>query len=108
MALLKVVERLWTRDRLQKQVHTISDTAGLLVGSLINFLESFGMIGDKLEAAHTAYAKANSQLHDSNTSVLQRTKRLVEADAKGKKLIPEGLQPATSDALPLLADDSAT
>ncbi|MDE1963667.1 MAG: DNA recombination protein RmuC [Xanthomonadaceae bacterium] len=106
MALLKVVERLWTRDRLQKQIHTISDTAGRLVDSVINFLESFGTIGDKLEAARTAYVKANSQLHDSSTSVLQRTQRLVEAGAKGKKLIPEELQPTNGEAHPLLPDET--
>ncbi len=108
MALLKVVERLWTRDRLQKQVHTISDTAGRLVDSVINFLESFGAIGDKLEAARTAYVKANSQLHDSSTSILQRTQRLVEAGAKGKKLIPEELQPTSGEAHPLLPDETTT
>lgn len=107
MALLKVVERLWTRDRLQKQVHTISDTAGRLMDSVINFLESFGAIGDKLEAARTAYVKANSQLHDSSTSILQRTQRLVEAGAKGKKLIPEELQPTSGEAHPLLTDETA-
>lgn len=105
MAMLKIVERLWMRDRLQKQVGVIGEEASKLVDSVVAFLEDFRAIEGKLKAVQTAYEGANRRLSESPQSVLQRTKRLVAAGAKGKKLLPEELEPEGS-TLPLLADQA--
>lgn len=105
MAMLKIVERLWMRDRLQKQVGVIGDEAAKLVDSVVAFLEDFRAIEGKLKAVQVAYEGANRRLSESPQSVLQRTKRLVAAGAKGKKLLPEELEPE-GPALPLLTDQS--
>jgi len=105
MAMLRVVERLWTRDKLQKQVGIIGDEAGKLLDALSAFITEFDDIETKLEAGHAAFKKARNRLSDSSQSVVARARRLVEVGAKGKRSLHEDLQPvAGPDAgvLPLL------
>lgn len=93
MAMLKLVERLWTRDRLQKQVDVIGTEAGKLLDSLSSFLEDFKLIEERIAAVSKAYSNAKNRLNDSNQSVVARAKRLVDAGARGKKTLPEVLLP---------------
>jgi DNA recombination protein RmuC len=97
MAMLRVVERLWLRDKVQKQVDIIGTEAGKLVDALTNFLADFQLIESRLDEAGRSFRKARSTLQDSPQSVVARARRLVEAGAKGKKAIPEELRP-TLDA----------
>lgn len=107
MMMLKVVERLWTRDRLQKQVGVIADEASKLVDSLVTFLEDFKKIEDKLKAVSQVYGDARNRLYESNQSVVARAGRLVKAGARGKKALPDELLSDPDDlALPLLTQDS--
>ena len=41
MALLRVVERLWTRDKIQREAGEIAKVGGLVLDSLQNFLADF-------------------------------------------------------------------
>lgn len=100
MTMLRIAERLWTRDRLQKQVQTIADEAGKVLDALIDFMGEFEDIQKHLGRATTAFTTAKNRLHDSDRSVVKRAKRLVEAGAKGRKAIPESLQ-AIGDAPPI-------
>lgn len=104
MAMLRVVERLWTRDTLQKQVGVIGVLAGNLLDALSGFLEDFDAIEGKLDASHRAFRAARNRLSDSPQSVVARARRLVEAGAKGKRALHDDLQPSGADAgaLPLL------
>ena len=105
MAMLRVVERLWTRDKLQRQVGIIGDEAGKLLDALSAFITDFDEIEGKLEAGHKAFKAARNRLSESSQSVVARARRLVEAGAKGKRSLHEDLQPvAGPDAgvLPLL------
>jgi DNA recombination protein RmuC len=106
MMMLKVVERLWTRDRLQKQVGVIADEASKLVDSLVTFLEDFKKIEDKLKAVSQVYGDARNRLYESSQSVVARAGRLVKAGARGKKALPDELQ-SDPDVLelPLLAQE---
>jgi DNA recombination protein RmuC len=99
MAMLRVVERLWLRDKVQKQVDTIGVEAGKLMDALVNFLGDFEQIDARLGAAQDAYRKARNTLQDSPQSVVARGRRLVEAGARGKKAIPEELQPTLEPPL---------
>lgn len=105
MAMLKIVERLWVRDRLQKQVGIIGDEANKLVDSVAAFLEDFKAIDTRLQQLQGAYTNARNRLSESNQSIVARTQRLVRAGAKGKKLLPEELIPE-GEALPLLVDET--
>ncbi|WP_430390242.1 DNA recombination protein RmuC [Dyella sp. 20L07] len=103
MAMLRVVERLWTRDKLQKQVDTIGVEAGKLMDSLISFLDDFQSIENRLKQAGDAYVTAKNRLSESPQSVMARGRRLVEAGVKGRKALPEELKPiAGSDSIPLI------
>jgi len=105
MAMLRVVERLWTRDKLQKQVGIIGDEAGKLLDALSAFMTEFEEIEGRLEASHAAFKKARNRLSDSPQSVVARARRLVEAGAKGKRALHDDLQPlagADAGVLPLL------
>lgn len=103
MAMLRVVERLWTRDTLQKQIGTIADQAGKVLDALILFDDRFKDAETALKATQGKFEKARTALSLSDRSVMRRAEKLVQAGAKGKKAIPEILQPPTlSDSLPLL------
>jgi DNA recombination protein RmuC len=109
MALLTVVERLWTRDKLQKQVGAIGEDAGKVLDAVTAFLDDFDKLGVHLQRAGDAFTASQRRLRDSDQSVVNRTRRLVEQGAKGKKLLREELQPSTpSTALPLLLEESPT
>ena len=107
MALLTVVERMWTRDKLHKQVGLIGEDAGKVLDAVTTFLDEFDKLGEHLQRAGKAFSESQRHLRDSDRSVVARTRRLVEQGAKGKKLLREELQPATpSGALPLLLEDN--
>lgn len=93
MAMLRVVERLWTRDKLQQQISTIGEEAAKLLDSLSGFIEDFESIDERLKKAGDAYDKAKNRLSDSPQSVVARARRLVGAGAKGKKALHESLKP---------------
>jgi DNA recombination protein RmuC len=102
MALLTVVERLWTRDKLQRQVGAIGEDAGKVLDAVTSFLDDFDTLEKRLAAATDAFGTAKRRLRDSDQSVVARTRRLVEQGAKGKKVLREELVPAvSSQALPL-------
>jgi DNA recombination protein RmuC len=105
MAMLRVVERLWTRDRLQRQVGIIGDEAGKLLDALSAFMSDFNEIEARLEAGQKAFRTARNRLSDSPQSVIARARRLVEAGAKGKRPLHDELLPtagADAGVLPLL------
>lgn len=108
MAMLRVIERLWSRDKLQRQVHTIGAEAGKLLDALIEFLKEFDEIQGHIERTDKAFKAARKRLTESDQSVKSRAQRLVQAGAKGRKTIPESLQSVgEADALALSSDTLA-
>ena len=109
MAMLQVVERLWTRDKLQRQVATIANEAGKLLDALTSFLSEFEAIETQVGKTSATVAAARKRLQTSQQSVIARAQRLVEAGARGKKALAEELIPVepTEAAIPLEADSDA-
>jgi DNA recombination protein RmuC len=107
MAMLQVVERLWMRDTLQKQIETIGDEAGKLLDSVSSFLSDFEAIEQSFKTANTKLKEARSRLDTSPQSVLARARRLVKAGARGKRKLHASLSARTEDgeALPVLGAD---
>lgn len=93
MALLRVVERLWTRDKIQREAFEIAKTGGLVLDSLANFLNDFDNVGRQLDDARSAFNAARGKLSESPRALIPRARRLVELGAKGKKLLPDELKP---------------
>ncbi|GHC03894.1 DNA recombination protein RmuC [Thermomonas carbonis] len=92
MMLLRVVDRLWTRDKIQREAQEIARTGGLVLDSLINFLADFDNVGRQLDDARAAFNDARHKLSDSKQALIPRAQRLVELGAKGKKVLPLALQ----------------
>lgn len=92
MALLRVVERLWTRDKIQREASEIARVGGLVLDSLINFMADFDNVGRQLEDARTAFHGARAKLSESNNALIPRARRLHQLGAKGKKALPAELQ----------------
>ncbi|MGS0999901.1 DNA recombination protein RmuC [Rhodanobacter sp. UC4451_H18] len=93
MALLKVVERMWVRDKFHTQVEAIRKVASNLMDSLTAFLTEFNAIEDKLGGVTKAYGQAKNRLYESNQSVVARGKKLVDAGARGNKALHKDLMP---------------
>ena len=104
MALLRVVDRLWARDKMQKQALDISEAGSKVLDALGAFLQDFDNVGKRLDDAGKAFASARNRLVESRQAVVPRARRLVELGARGKKALHEELR---VDAPELLALDDA-
>jgi DNA recombination protein RmuC len=93
MALLRVVERLWTRDKIQREAIAISDTGGKVLDALMGFVAEFDLVGKRLDEAGEAFKKARHRLSESNQAVIPRARRLAELGARGRKALSEELRP---------------
>ncbi len=107
MAMLQVISRLWTRDKLQKQVGVISAEANKLIDSVVALLEEFEDVGSSIAKSEAAFRKARNRMLDSPQSVMARARRLVEAGAKGKRALPDELLPPEGTDLQALGADQA-
>lgn len=73
---LFVVNSLWTRERQQRDVQKIVDTANSLYDKFVNFTENFRKIETSLDKAHEAYADAFKQLKTGNGSIAKKLDEL--------------------------------
>lgn len=89
---LFVVNSLWTRERQQRDVQKIVDTANAIYDKFVNFTDNFTKIESSLDKASEAYREAFKQLTTGKGNI---TKRLSELKEFGllttTKQIPEGL-----------------
>lgn len=89
---LFVVNSLWTRERQQRDVQKIVDTANAIYDKFVNFADNFTKIESSLDKASEAYREAFKQLTTGKGNI---TKRLSELKEYGllttTKQIPEGL-----------------
>jgi DNA recombination protein RmuC len=103
MAMLRVVDRLWVRDTMQRRALEIGEAGGKVLDALAGFLADFEMIGKRLRDAETSFEAARNRLSESSQGVIPRARRLVELGAKGKKVLhaelkAEAALPAPGDA----------
>lgn len=73
---LFVVNSLWTRERQQRDVQRIVDTANNLYDKFVNFTENFRKIETSLDKAHDAYSDAFKQLKSGNGSIAKKLEEL--------------------------------
>lgn len=109
MLMLRVVDRLWLRDRIQREAVEISQVGGRLLDALCSFLDEFDQVGTRLEQADRAFRDARRRLSESPQAVIPRARRLVELGVRGKRAaLPEELaSESTAQALLLSALDEA-
>jgi len=101
MAVLRVVERLWTRDKIQRQAAEIGDVGGRLLDSLTNFLAEFDSVGKRLNDASKAFGEARRTLSESPQAAIPRARRLAELGVRGRKALSDELASEEPDLLPL-------
>lgn len=89
---LFVVNSLWTRERQQRDVQKIVDTANAIYDKFVNFIDNFTKIDGALKKASEAYTDALKQLTTGKGNI---TKRLSDLKEQGllttTKQIPEGM-----------------
>lgn len=105
MAMLRVVDRLWVRDSMQRRALEIGEAGGKVLDALQGFLADFDMIEKRLGDAGTAFRSARNRLVESNQSAIARAQRLVELGVKGKKALHASMKidailPAPGDVAP--------
>jgi DNA recombination protein RmuC len=105
MAMLRVVDRLWVRDTMQKRAMEIGEAGGKVLDALQGFLADFEAIGKKLGDADNAFKSAQNRLVDSKQSAIARAQRLVELGVKAKKSLHASLK--AEAVLPALPDAEA-
>lgn len=109
MAILRVVDRVWMRDRIQKQALEISKSGGLLLDAVNGFLSDFDDVDKRMKQARDAYDSARRRLQESPQSVVARARRLEEMGARGKRSLSAGgaTEPALPAGEPPAADPAA-
>lgn len=75
---LFVVNSLWTRERQQRDVQRIVDTANAIYDKFVNFTDNFGKIETALEKAQEAYNEAFKQLRTGKGNISKRLGELKE------------------------------
>ena len=88
-----MVERLWTRDKIQREAVAISDSGGKVLDALMGFVAEFDLVGKRLDDAGEAFKRARHRLTESNQAVIPRARRLAELGARGRKALTEELRP---------------
>lgn len=92
MAMLRVIDRLWTRDRMQRKVLQIGEAGGKVLDALTSFLVDFDKVGKRLEEASTSFVSARNRLSESSQGVIPRARRLSELGVKGKRSLSAELE----------------
>lgn len=99
MALLRVIDRLWVRDTMQRRALEIGETGGKVLDALQGFLDDFNGVGRKLEEADRAFRAARHRLSESNQSVIKRAQRLSDLGARSKRALGDELKASGADAV---------
>lgn len=103
MAMLRVIDRLWVRDTMQRRAREIGEAGGKVLDALGAFLGDFDRVGAKLKDAEASFSDARRRLSESSQAVIPRARRLVELGAKGKRGLSDELK---ADPAALLALDT--
>lgn len=98
MAMLRVVDRLWVRDRMQRDTVAIGEAGGKVLDALNGFLADFDAVGKKLNEATTVFSSARNRLSESSQGVIPRAQRLATL-ARGKKTLAAELRSQTPGLL---------
>lgn len=85
MAVLKLIEDLWSRDRQWKNAQDIAKRGGLLLDKFTGFCQNMDKINDQLNRAQSAYKEAYGQLE----SLKKQAHKLQELGIKSKKTLPQ-------------------
>ncbi len=111
MAVVKLVEGLWTLQKRKESADEIAEAGRKLYEKLSTFAVTFVEIGEAIQRAQGIFEKAQGQLSTGKGNAIRLAQRMVElgvAPAAGKRLPPELMGTAVDDyedLLPVLVHD---
>ena len=85
LAVLKLIDNLWSRDRQWKNAQEISRRGGLLLDKFVGFCQNMDKINDHLTKAQSAYNTAYGQLDN----LKKQAHKLQELGIKSKNRLPQ-------------------
>lgn len=90
-AALRIIKMAWTHMAQTKNQEEVFRLADMLVKRVGEFYDYFKTIGDKIEAVHNAYEKADKKLITGKQNMIAPAKRLIELGAKEdvQRTLPE-------------------
>jgi DNA recombination protein RmuC len=100
MAVVKLVEGLWTLQKRKESADEIAEAGRRLYEKLTSFAGTFVEVGEAIQKAHGTFEKAQGQLATGRGNAIKLAERMVElgvAPAAGKTM-PMGLLEADSDS----------
>jgi DNA recombination protein RmuC len=89
MAVVKLVEGLWTLQKRKESADEIAEAGRRLYEKLTSFAGTFVEIGDAIHKTHGAFEKAQGQLSTGKGNAIRLAERMVElgvAPAAGKTM----------------------
>jgi DNA recombination protein RmuC len=93
MAVVKLVEGLWTLQKRKESADEIAEAGRRLYEKLTTFAGTFIEVGEAIQKAHGTFEKAQGQLSTGKGNAIRLAERMVElgvAPAVGKTM-PMGL-----------------
>lgn len=86
VGLLKVIRFGWSEKKLAKNAAEIAEIGKELHKRIVDFIEAYDEVGDKLDRAQKAYEKGRMRLQ---SRIASKARQLEELGAKGAKDLPE-------------------
>jgi DNA recombination protein RmuC len=101
MAVVKLVEGLWTFQRRQESAEEIAEAGRKLYEKLTGFATTFLEVGVQLERSAAAFDKARGQLSSGRGSAVSLAQKMLELGVSpaGGKQLPESLTRSIDDAV---------
>ncbi|GAV20415.1 DNA recombination protein RmuC [Mariprofundus micogutta] len=90
-ATLKLIEQLWRSERQSENVVHLIDRASKLHDKMVDFISAFEDVGQRLDQAQDAYAKAHNRIKSGRGNVLSQIATLGTLAGKTKKELPTHL-----------------
>ncbi len=97
---LRTVAYLWRQDAQNRNAQEIASRGAELYDKLNGFVAEMEKLGEHLERAQRSYATARNRLVDGRGNVIRQAEMLRDLGVKPKRLLPETLREAATDADP--------
>ena len=94
LATMRTIGFIWKQENQKKHVLEIARQSGLLYDKFVTFIDDLKQIGNRLDAAQSAYYDAMNKLSDSRKygdTLVGRAERIRELGAKATKRLPKEL-----------------
>ena len=94
LATMRTIGFIWKQENQKKHVLEIARQSGLLYDKFVAFIDDLKLIGNRLDAAQSAYHDAMNKLNDSRKygdTLVGRAERIRELGAKATKRLPKDL-----------------